>query len=155
MSALRIAVIFVPTIPKEEGMTPQARQYPVVDAVIDMFAKWLKHRRDIAESCSCDSAEYERIAHDLNISTGELNDLVRRGPHAADALPEMMTALGIDPKAVARVEPMVMRDLERVCSVCAHKRECAHELTAGTAAEHYDEFCPNASTLKTFAVKPH
>src|SRR5262245_21447537 len=155
MSASRVPAIVVSTLPQEEVMTPQARQYPVVDAVIDIFVKWLKHRRDIAESCNCDSEDDARIAHDLNISTGELNELVRRGPHAADALPDMMTALGIDPKAVARVEPMVMRDLERVCSVCAHKRQCTREIEAGTAAEHYDEFCPNAPTLRTFVVKPH
>jgi len=130
-------------------MGPQTRHYPVVDTVIDMFAQWLKHRREIAESCNCDSAEYAQIARDLNVSTGELDELVRRGPHAADALPKMLAALDIDQHAIERVEPMVVRDMERVCSVCEHKRQCARELAAGKAAAHYADFCPNASTLKT------
>ena len=86
-------------------MTPETRQYPVVEAVIDRFARWLKHRREIAESCNCNSEEYSRIAHDLNLSTAELNTLVRRGAHATDELPKMMQALRIDPEAIRRVEP--------------------------------------------------
>ncbi|MBV8744137.1 MAG: hypothetical protein JO134_03730 [Xanthobacteraceae bacterium] len=128
-------------------MTPETRQYPVVEAVIDRFARWLKHRRDIAESCNCNSEEYARIAQDLNLSTAELNTLVRRGDHASDELPQMMQALRIDADAIRRVEPMVMRDLERVCALCEHKRQCAHELAAGKAAADYTEFCPNADTL--------
>jgi hypothetical protein len=133
-------------------MTTATRQYPVVESVIDIFARWLKHRREIAESCNCASEDYAQIARDLNVSTGELDQLVRQGAHAADALPKMMAELQIDRRAVMRVEPMVMRDLERVCSLCAHKRQCARELAAGTAAEHYADYCPNASTLKTLVA---
>jgi K+-sensing histidine kinase KdpD len=133
--------------------TPETRHYPVVESVIDVFARWLKHRRDIAELCNCGSEEYAHIARDLSVSTGELDELVRRGAHAADALPKMMAALHIDRKAVARVEPMIMRDLERVCSLCERKQRCEHELTAGTAAEHYADFCSNASTLETLVPK--
>ena len=67
-------------------MTPETRQYPVVEAVIDRFAGWLKHRREIAESCNCNSEEYARIAHDLNLSTAELSALVRRGAHAGETV---------------------------------------------------------------------
>ncbi len=136
-------------------MTPETRQYPVVEAVIDRFARWLKHRREIAESCNYSSEEYSRIAHDLNLSTAELNTLVRRGAHASDELPTMMQALRIDPEAIRRVEPMVMRDLERVCALCEHKRQCAHELTTGKAAQDYAEFCPNAETLTALINTPH
>ena len=40
-----------------------------------------------------------------------------------------------------------MRDLQRLCMVCAQKGHCQHELAQGTAAEHFREFCPNAYTL--------
>ena len=136
-------------------MTPETRQYPVVEAVIDRFARWLKHRREIADSCNCNSEEYARIAHDLNLSAAELNTLVRHGAHAGDQLPKMMQALRLDPDAIRRVEPMVMRDLERVCALCEHKRQCGHELAAGKAAEDYAEFCPNADTLSSLTKKPH
>jgi hypothetical protein len=142
---------------KEDAMmmtTPEPRHYPVVESVIDMFARWLKHRREIVESCGCDSEEYARIARDLNVSTGELDALVRRGAHAADELPKMMAALHIDRQAVARVKPLVMRDLERVCSLCEQKRRCDRELAGKTAAGQYEDFCPNAPTLTALVTKP-
>ena len=40
-----------------------------------------------------------------------------------------------------------MRDMERVCSFCTHKRQCRQELAAGTAATNYVEYCENADTI--------
>jgi len=41
----------------------------------------------------------------------------------------------------------VLRDMERVCSLCTHKRQCDRDLVAGTAAAHYEEYCGNAGTI--------
>ena len=128
---------------------PEFKSYPVVEAVIDLFARWLNHTREIAELCTCDAISREKIATDLGLSPGELNQLIRRGPHAADELPKMMAAIGLDAKAIARAQPLVMRDLERVCALCEQKKQCGRDLAAGTAAQHYKEYCVNA---ETFAV---
>jgi hypothetical protein len=40
-----------------------------------------------------------------------------------------------------------MRDMQRLCISCEAKQRCEHELTQGSAARHYREFCPNAFTL--------
>ena len=45
------------------------------------------------------------------------------------------------------LEPLVLRDMERVCAMCNHKRECDRDLDAGTAAEHYEDYCLNAPTI--------
>ncbi len=123
------------------------KNYPVVESVIDLFARWLEHRCEIAELCTCDAITRENIATDLGVSPGELDQLVRRGPHAADELPKMMAAVGLDAQAIARAQPLVMRDLERVCALCEQKTQCGRDLTAGTAAQHYKEYCANAATL--------
>ena len=123
------------------------KNYPVVESVIDLFARWLERRREIAELCTCDAISREKIAIDLGVSPGELDQLVRRGPHAADELPKMMAAIGLDAKAIARAQPLVMRDLERVCALCEQKKQCGRDLAAGTAAQHYKEYCVNAETL--------
>ena len=128
-------------------MMPEPKHYPVVESVIDLFARWLHHRREIAVLCTCDGAEYGLIARDLGVSPGELSELVRRGPHSADELPKMMAALGLDAQAIARVQPMVVRDLERVCALCEQKKRCDSDLAAGTAAQHHTEYCENASTF--------
>ena len=128
-------------------MNVRDKPYPVVDLVIETFGDWLKHRRELKEMREMDAASFDQIAGDLRISSADLEALVRRGPHAADELPKMLRALGIDQADLARTETLVLRDLERVCSLCSHKRRCSHELAAGTAAAHYEEFCANASTI--------
>jgi len=134
-------------------MTTQRTTYPVVDSLIGIFAEWLKHRREVAEVCNCDAGEYARIAQDLGVSPGELTDLVRRGPHAADELPKMMAALNLDVAAITRAQPAVMRDLERVCARCKFKRRCEQELANDTAAQNHEEYCDNASTLDTLTLE--
>ena len=126
--------------------------YPVVEPLIDLFARWLQHRREIADRCACDATEYARIATDLGVSPSELDQLVRRGPHAADELPKMMAALGLDAKAIARAQPSVIRDLERVCALCEQKKQCDWDLAAGNAAQRYKEYCMNAPTFASLGA---
>ena len=135
-------------------MNVQDRPYPVVDFVIETFGDWLKHRRELKEMREMDAASFDQIASDLRISSADLEQLVRQGPHAADELPKMLRALGIDQADLARTETLVLRDMERVCSVCNHKRRCDYELAAGTAGANYKEYCGNASTIDGLGANP-
>lgn len=128
-------------------MTAQEHPFPRVGALIDTFADWLKHRRELSEIRQMDTADFDRIASDLRVTPGDLDTLVRQGPHAADELPKLLTVLGIDEEALSRTQPLVLRDMERVCALCAHKRECDRDLAAGTSAEHYEGYCLNAPTI--------
>jgi hypothetical protein len=128
-------------------MTVQEKPYPVVNLVVDTFGEWLKHRRELREMREMDATNFGRIASELRMSSADLEALVRQGPHAADELPMMLTALGVDQEALARTEPLVLRDMERVCSLCNHKRQCDRDLAAGTAAAHYEQYCGNAPTI--------
>src|SRR5258708_4305901 len=129
-------------------MTAQNHPYPRVELLIDMFGDWLKHRRALSEIRQLDTGEFDRIAGDLRVSPADLNNLVRQG-QGTDELAKLLDALGIDEEALARTEPMVLRDMERVCALCHHKRQCDRELAAGTSAEHYDGYCPNAPTVNS------
>jgi hypothetical protein len=73
-------------------------------------------------------------------------ELVRRAP-TADELPRLLEALGISARDLARVEPTVGANLERVCALCESKRECNRDLASGASAEHYQEYCLNASRI--------
>jgi len=128
-------------------MTVQEQPYPVVSRMIDIFGEWLKHRRELREMREMDAANFGQVASELRMSSADLEALVRRGPHAADELPKMLQALGIDQEDLARTEPLVLRDMERVCSLCNHKRQCDRDLAAGNAAAHYEEYCGNADTI--------
>lgn len=128
-------------------MTAQEHPFPRVEALINTFGDWLRHRRELSEVRRMDTTEFDRIAGDLRVSPGELDTLVRRGPHAADELPRLLKVLGIDEADLARTEPLVLRDMERVCALCASKRQCDRDLAAGTSAEHYEGYCLNAPTI--------
>jgi hypothetical protein len=85
-----------------------------------------------------------RIARDLRLTQGELQELARKAPNAADLLLKMLVALHV---ALENTDPHVMRDLRRLCTTCGAKKRCEHELADGTAGDHFREFCPNAFTL--------
>jgi transcriptional regulator with XRE-family HTH domain len=129
-------------------MTAQEHPYPRVELLINTFGDWLKHRRELSEIRQMDRSDFDRIAGDLRVSPNDLDELVRKGPHAADELPKMLKALGIDEAALARTQPLVLRDMERVCALCHSKTQCDRDLAAGTAAEHYEGYCLNAPTIE-------
>ena len=135
--------------------TTQREPYPFVTKVIDLFGDWLKQRRELNElmEYAADPGELERVARELNVTPAELEMLVRRGSQGANELPEMLKALSIDETALWRAEPALLRDMERVCSFCRHKRQCHQELAAGTAATNYVEYCENADAIDMVRFK--
>jgi hypothetical protein len=126
--------------------TAQIEPYPFVTKAIDLFSDWLKKRRELNEliEYAAEFGELDPVARDLNVMPADLERLVRQGP---SELPEMLSALDIDEADLWRAQPALLRDMERVCAFCTHKRRCHRELTAGTAATNYVEYCVNADTI--------
>jgi len=129
--------------------------YSFVAKAIDLFGNWLKQRRELNElrEFAADPGELKRVARELNVTPADLERLVRQGPQGANELSYTLTALGIDETALWRAEPALWRDMERVCSFCAHKRRCHQELAAGTAAMNYVEYCENSDTIDALRFK--
>src|ERR1700737_2081545 len=138
----------------ERAMTTQIKPYPIVERVIDIFGNWLKHRQELREIRELDDGQFSRIAQELCVTPADLEAMVRQGPHAADELPRLLKALGIDRTALSRTQPFMLRDMERVCTLCQQKPQCDHDLDAGTSAHHYEEYCPNAPTIDALGHKP-
>ena len=137
-------------------MTTHEREpYPFVTKVIDLFGDWLKQRRELNEltEFAADPGELERVARELNVTPADLEMLVRQGSQGANELSYTLTALGIVETALWRAEPALLRDMERVCSFCTHKRRCHQELAAGAAATNYVEYCNNSETIDTLRFK--
>ena len=131
-------------------MTAQHDSYPTIELLIGKFADWLKHRQELSEIRQANRGDFDSIAQDLRVSPIDLERLVAAGPHSADEMPQMLKSLGIEVEDLVRTEPLMVRDMQRVCSLCRDKARCHGELAAGTAAEHYEEFCPNAPTIDVF-----
>jgi transcriptional regulator with XRE-family HTH domain len=124
--------------------------YPIAE-LLDAIAEWINKYRRLHrvtdELGQCTQDDVIQIAKDLGLSVSELRNLAAKGPGGAEVLQKMLLALSIDPKVLAKNDPATMRDLQRLCIVCSHKGRCQEELAAGTAAEHFREFCPNAYTI--------
>ena len=132
--------------------TQELPSYPRVEFVLDAIASWVKRYRYAIglrnELARCGAEEVERAARDIGVSPRELVRLAEKGPHAADQLPKLLRALGVDPRKLDRDDPAMMRDLQRLCISCNQKSRCERELAAGTAAGHFRDFCPNAISLE-------
>jgi hypothetical protein len=93
-----------------------------------------------------------RIARDLTVSPGELRSLARKGAGAADLLYRRMDDLGLDRDLIARGETSVLRDMQRACSLCAHKGRCRHDLANSAEPSAWHLYCPNDDTLAAFVA---
>jgi transcriptional regulator with XRE-family HTH domain len=127
-------------------MTVENQAPSVVERLTNTFSDWLKHRRELSEMRQLTVTDFCRIANDLRLSPAALEELVRHG-HTADELQRLLGALGISAQDLLRIEPMVVQDMERVCALCEHKRQCDRDLASGASAEHYQEYCLNAPTI--------
>jgi hypothetical protein len=98
--------------------------------------------------------EIDRTARDLGMSTAEFRKLVSRGPEAANLLLRRMVALDLDRNEVSRTEPQVFQDLQRVCTLCESRRRCVRDLARDSADPAWQDYCPNAATLKALNALP-
>jgi hypothetical protein len=138
---------------RERAMATRTKTYPIVENALNVFGDWLKHRQEIREFRDMNSGDFVRIARDLCVSPAELDAVVRQGPHASDELPRLLKSLGIDEASLSRTQPVLQRDMVRVCASCRQKARCNYDLDEGTSAQHYEEYCPNALAIEELDQK--
>ena len=137
--------------------TPIEQQYPRVRLVISAITKWWRKRASIGEDAkfsACYGAEYERIAREMGMSGAELRMVVSRGEDSVDLLPTRMATVGLDPSVVSHEDGATMRDLQRTCSLCDHKKRCKRDLMRHPRAARWMKYCPNALTLRALRRQP-
>jgi uncharacterized protein YjiS (DUF1127 family) len=105
---------------------------------------WNRRRRTMAELDS-------RIAHDLAVSPMDLRVLAGKWPD--DLLSRRLEQLDLDASELARREREVLRDLERVCTLCGSKRRCGRDLAKDPSDSRWLEYCPNATTLSALVAE--
>ena len=132
--------------------TREQPNHPTLEPILGAIADWVKKYRYAAglrnELAQCGPEEVAHTARELGLSSRDLYRLARKGPNAADLLQKMLLALGVSPQKLALEDPLIMRDLQRLCIMCGQKKQCRHELAAGTAGKNFRDFCPNAFTLE-------
>jgi hypothetical protein len=121
------------------------------DAVARWWQNWTFARSNIGRLDRCGAAEVEHIARDVGMGAPELRALAGRWPDAAEPLNRRLAALALDPAVIRRIDPQVLHDLQRVCSLCRHGRECEHDLAERPFDPAWREYCPNEMTLDALA----
>jgi hypothetical protein len=112
--------------------------------VVDIFGEWLKHRRELREMREMDAANFGRIASELRMSSADLEALVRQGPHAADELPNMLAALGVDQEVWRGASP----------SCCATWNASARCATTSASATAISPPAPRLRIIRNIAAMP-
>jgi hypothetical protein len=125
--------------------------YETLQTVLNSIAQWVTKFRNArgisSDLANCGPEEVARIARDLRVHPRELAMIAKKGPKAADLLQKLLVALGIDAKGLEHDDPLVMRDLQRLCTTCTDKRQCQFDLANGVTADNFRDYCPNAFTL--------
>jgi uncharacterized protein YjiS (DUF1127 family) len=124
-----------------------------IGRVIQWWRNWARTRRTMADLERCGPSEVEHLAHDVGLNRQEICTLAGQWPGSADLLSQRLAGVKLDIAEIARREPQVVRDLERVCTLCASKRRCQHDLAKDPADPVWREYCPNTMTLNALAAE--
>jgi len=125
-------------------MSSTQAQWPLLRTLVEWFRP-SPYERDLEFLEKARGEEMERFRAHVRGRPEDLRWLVGREPGSTEMLCHMMNAVDVDEQ---KVPAKTMRGLERNCSQCEAKLHCADEIGHGRAAKTFEEFCPNADTLK-------
>ena len=105
----------------------------------DSRMPWAKESRP-------DAHEMQRAASDLGISVTDLERLAKKPLGSAKEMYRRLQMRGVDVAKLAAEHPRLVKDMERVCSLCEEKRRCRND------AENPDgglwrTYCCNADSI--------
>jgi hypothetical protein len=119
-----------------------------IESLLGRVRDWWSRQNELS---SLDSKELERVAGELGMSAGTLEDLVARSPDSAARLYERVRALGLSETDVEQAAQGVLRDLQRTCACCSEKGRCEKDLPDRPDSAVWKSYCSNAATLDAFA----
>jgi hypothetical protein len=129
------------------SLSIQTKESPVSGCwLVRKWRDWQRRRRTMAEIDSCGRDEVERLARDVGVTGADLCVLAGKWPDSTNLLSQRLERLNLDAGSIVQTEPYVLRDLQRVCALCANQRRCERDFAANSGSA-WEEYCPNASTL--------
>jgi len=117
------------------------------------WRNWKQGRATLLEIDGLESGERSRVARDIGVTSSELQTLAGKWPDSTDLLSQRLASLQLSEDAVAQAEPGVLRDLQRVCTLCNEKQRCGHDIDCDPANPQWRAYCPNAETLDALEVE--
>lgn len=130
------------------NMAESQKRREILAGIIQSMLGWLHKFAPPEEFNRCGKDEIDRIARDMGLSEHELRSLARTPAGASVLLNRRLATLHLDSEHTGRIHPAVLRDLQVHCSMCAAKKRCAGDLASGALDSTWQDYCPNAHTLR-------
>jgi hypothetical protein len=131
--------------------TANEARYPLLESVIEttagFFLRAIQRYRAAQELRNIGENEISAIARDIGVSQAELKSLTKHDIGFPRLLRRLLSALRIDERVLQEANPTLLRDMQKVCAFCQNTRQCKKELQAGSAGEHFHDYCPNSPNL--------
>jgi hypothetical protein len=127
---------------------PTTQTQALLETIGTWWRNFMHSRAAVAEIDQLDGPEQWRVAHDVGLNAPQLRVMAGKWPDAADLLSQRLAAMEIDEATVARDEPAVLRDMQRVCSMCAEKPHCGHDIDRDPSDPEWRQYCPNVETIE-------
>ena len=118
----------------------------------EWWRNWCARRNGLAELRQPTVLEF--VAKDLNLSPQELHAVAAKWPNGSELLYARMAVLRLNRKQFSPAELGVLRDAERVCTLCGNKKTCKHDLASNPTGSDWLSYCPNVDTLCELQTQP-
>lgn len=105
---------------------------------------WARHvlRRELADYEL--NSDFDLALADVGLTRAQLQPVIKGHPEAARLLETMAERLGVEQEYTK--DPIILREMQLTCSLCAAHSRCRHWLRA-ERTDGYQNFCPNADLL--------
>jgi hypothetical protein len=121
-------------------------------SIFAALARWWRGRNEVDALAGED---LDKMARDVGLSASDLRTLLRRPDEEHLLLYRRMEALHIDPHDLAWLESALLRDMQKVCTMCESRRTCLRDLKRDPDDLHnqdWRDYCPNVATLDMLAA---
>jgi hypothetical protein len=121
---------------------------------VRLWRRWMTAQANqLLEAARLGSDKVEYLTHDREMSNADLCSVA--GRHVDDdLLRRRMLALELDPYEMALSDPALLRHLQRCCSLCESREDCASDLArastdrAWQGRDDWRDYCENALVLE-------
>jgi uncharacterized protein YjiS (DUF1127 family) len=118
-------------------------------SIAEAWSRYRKRRAAVAELQALGNAELERMVQDAGLTFGDVLELAKQSGDSAALLYRRLERAGVDFRSL---DSAVLRDMQRCCSLCESKTQCAHELEDKPKVASWPDYCPNRQTIDALGI---
>jgi len=132
---------------------------PVFSAIAQWWRRWTGTNLAPIKTEFSGPDETRDSAQASDLSASQTLSISGQGLYGSNLLERRMAALNIDPAEMARSEPALFRNFQRLCTSCPTPMRCAQDLAqefardpSQPASSDWRDYCPNAAMLNMLSI---